>query len=124
LPDRNELFVTEKVLKCFVGLHPFLYAGFRGGLGRLRLLGFQTFHPTIDESYDAEPHGPTRLIKAIDELRRLAAIPRTELEQMYETLWPRLEHNARHACVESAHWGKALLEREVRQPLLAFGASG
>lgn len=121
LPKDNQLFVTEKVFKCFIGFHPFIYAGFNRALDRLRSLGFQTFHPLIDESYDLEPYGPTRLIKAVDELRRIASLPAAQLEEFYAALRPRLEHNARHACVDAPGWGKVRLEVEIRQRLMAFG---
>jgi len=121
LPSDNPLFVTEKVYKSFVGFHPFIYVGCARALDRLRSLGFQTFHPLIDESYDLEPHGPRRLVKAIAELRRLASLPEAELAAIYAALWPRLMHNARHACVDAPVWAKAKLDREILQPLLAFG---
>lgn len=123
LPKDNLLFITEKVFKSFVGFHPFIYIGCSRALDRLRSLGFQTFHPFIDESYDLVPHGPTRLVKAMDELRRLASLPEAELQKMYDELWPRLLHNARHACVDASTWGKAKLDVEIRQHLLAFGSA-
>jgi hypothetical protein len=121
LPKDNQLFVTEKPVKCFVGFHPFIYIGFNRALDRLRSLGFQTFHPFINESYDLEHDGPTRLMRAVDELRRLASLPKADLQEIYASLWPRLLHNARHACVDASAWGKAKLELDIRQRLLAFG---
>ncbi|MBC7803469.1 MAG: hypothetical protein H7Y16_06280 [Candidatus Parcubacteria bacterium] len=120
LPKDKVLFVTEKVYKSFVGFHPFIYIGSGRALEHLRTLGFQTFHPFIDESYDLEPHGPTRLVRAVDALQRFASLPEAGRQEIYDALWPRVLHNALHACVDAPAWVKAKLELEIRQPLVAY----
>jgi len=115
LSNDNSLFVTEKVYKCFVGFHPFIYLGSAGALHHLRSLGFQTFEPFVDESYDLEPDCYKRLIKAIDELRRLASLSNADLDRFYEAVWPRVQHNAWHACVDAPVWVKSRLDTDIRQ---------
>lgn len=51
--DDYSAFLTEKLLKPVFGAHPFVLAcGAAGALAAFRSLGFVTFEPHIDESYD------------------------------------------------------------------------
>ena len=54
-------FVTEKTVKPIAAGMPFVIASCEKFLYRLRKMGFKTFHPYIDESYDEEPDLNTRI---------------------------------------------------------------
>lgn len=82
----NRYFVTEKTAKCLVGGKPFLLFGGCGVLGYLRSLGFRTFAPVIDESYDLEPSVNRRLELVKAEIRRIAGLSDTNRKTMMTEL--------------------------------------
>jgi len=91
--DADTLFLTPIAYKSFMNLSPFVYFGNAGALREMRRLGFQTFAPLIDESYDLiENHGQ-RMAAGIAELDRLLALSKPELADLHAALWPRLVHN-------------------------------
>jgi len=59
-------FVTEKTLKPIRAGIPFVVVSCQYFLKRLHKMGFKTFSPWIDESYDAEPDDLKRIIKCCD----------------------------------------------------------
>jgi len=94
--NNEVLFISEKIWKPIQNRHPFLVVGTPGTLAYIRLLGFQTFNPLIDERYDSlagNEHRMQALFDCIDTLgnlddnQRLALLRRTE---------PILLHNERH----------------------------
>jgi hypothetical protein len=48
-------FLSEKVFKPIAACQPFIIFGNRGSLENLRKLGYRTFEPLIDETYDQLP---------------------------------------------------------------------
>ena len=92
------IYVTEKPLKPMLNLRPFVMAGSAGSLATLRSLGFRSFQPTIDESYDTILDREPRIRFALREVERLAA------PSLATTAWPShlasaVVHNQRHlAC--------------------------
>lgn len=92
---------TEKVLKPFANLMPFVLVGTPGALAELRRLGFMTFDGIIDERYDAIESPAERLSASLDEAMRLARMSTTELRDLYAALWPRLVHNLMHLLTMS-----------------------
>jgi len=87
---------TEKVCKPLVNFQPFLFVGFPGALKLLRDLGFKTFSPFIDESYDDEPDEVTRIHKIYSEITRLCSMPKEELHVWYWKMEDILVHNHDH----------------------------
>lgn len=96
MQNDEALFVTEKAFKCFMNFHPFVYFGNPGALAEMRRLGFQTFAPFIDESYDETPTSSLRIQMAMNEVRRLMSMSRGELDDLYDALRDRMAHNYRH----------------------------
>lgn len=96
--DPDTMFITEKVLKSIFRLHPFLYVGNAGALCELRKLGFRTFAPLIDETYDEIGDHPARLAAVVRELRRLCDLSDDDMHALYVELWPILQHNYRVMC--------------------------
>lgn len=84
---------TEKVLKCFLHLHPFIVIGLPGTLDLLHELGFITFSKIIDESYDKEQDDEKRLKMCLKEIKKLNSLNYNELRNVYEELKPILDHN-------------------------------
>jgi hypothetical protein len=75
--------LTEKVFKPLVNFQPFLFVAYPGALQLLRNLGFKTFHPFIDESYDLEQDEVTRINMIYQEIKKLCAMSNEELHAWY-----------------------------------------
>jgi hypothetical protein len=63
---------SEKIYKPIVVKHPFIIVSTPNFLKELRNLGFKTFAPYIDESYDTEHNDEKRLDMIVDEVYRLS----------------------------------------------------
>lgn len=87
---------TEKVSKPLVHFNPFFFVGFQGALALLRELGFKTFSPHIDESYDDEPNQTKRLDMIYAEIKRLLAMSPEEIHNWYWNMEDILIHNHNH----------------------------
>ena len=59
--ETNFFFITEKTIKPIRAGIPFVIVGCRHYLKKLKQLGFKTFSPYIDESYDNEPDTNRRI---------------------------------------------------------------
>ena len=68
-------FATEKVVKPIRAGMPFVVVSSHKFLYRLRRMGFQTFHPYIDESYDLETNWKKRTKMAIDSMYKFLSYP-------------------------------------------------
>ena len=64
-----------------------------GHLKTFRKLGFKTFSPVIDESYDQEPDRTKRYHMVLDSMYKLSM---REPKEVYEQLEPVLEYNINH----------------------------
>jgi hypothetical protein len=94
--DGGCTYFTEKTIRPLIGAKPFILVGCPGSLRHLRTLGFQTFAPHIDETYDDidDPH--ERLEVIFREIDRLNAMSLADLHDMTRRLWPVLRHNAEY----------------------------
>ena len=90
LPTGDQFFVTEKTGKALAAGRVFLLQGGPGYLRELRNLGFRTFAPLVDESYDTILDITERNAAIVAELKRLSTVNLTEL---YQKLMPVLQHN-------------------------------
>lgn len=84
------VFISEKTFKPIACKHPFIVLGNRGSLKQLREMGYKTFHPYIDESYD-ELSTFDRFEAIIQEIKRIDAIP--DKFKWIESIKDILEHN-------------------------------
>lgn len=82
---------TEKTLRCLKTGKPFILLGTPGQLQQLRRMGFKTFDPVIDESYDQIDDLDDRFDAICNEIKRLSAIDKSTLIQQ---LYPIAEFNA------------------------------
>ncbi len=67
---------TEKIIKPIRAGMPFVVVGSRKFLYRLKKMGFKTFYPFIDESYDEEPNNKKRIMMAVDAMMRFVENPK------------------------------------------------
>lgn len=86
----DQFFITEKIGKAFAAGRIFLLQGGRGYLRQLRTLGFKTFAPYIDESYDEIGDISARNAAIVAELKRLST---ENLALLYQAVLPILKHN-------------------------------
>ena len=87
------IFLTEKIFKPIVGLHPFIVLGNKHTLRKLREYGYKTFSNYWDESYDNEPTIAGRFNKVFKLIEELNAKPLEELKEMYFDMEKILKHN-------------------------------
>ena len=76
----NSRFLTEKTFKPIIQGHPFLLISVPNSLKVLKILGYKTFHPFIDESYDAELDDELRMLKIIAEVEKLCNLSKNDLK--------------------------------------------
>ena len=73
-------FLSEKTFKAIAMRHPFILVSVPNSLEILKLMGYKTFSPLIDESYDQEIDDAKRMIKILNEIERLCNLSEKELE--------------------------------------------
>lgn len=89
----EQCFISEKTFKPIMAYHPFIVFGNKNSMLRLRELGYKTFHPYIDESYD-ELETWERLDAIIKAIEKVKQIPVDEKLKWFEGMREILEHNA------------------------------
>jgi hypothetical protein len=108
LDDNRLFFPTEKTGKALMSGKPFIVLGSKHFLKNLRSIGFKTFHPIIDESYD--------LIDSVELRTRAAYCSFIELQKqdpitVRQKLQDVLDHNEK--CMRD----KAFLSQRARNLL-------
>lgn len=93
----NDIFPTEKLLNPITVLQPFIIVSMYGYLEYIKNLGFKTFEPFIDESYDYEKNDAKRLQIICLEIKRLSKLSLEEIHNWYISIIPILEYNRNHA---------------------------
>tara|TARA_A100001011_G_scaffold232487_2_gene240463 strand:- start:119 stop:1099 length:981 start_codon:yes stop_codon:yes gene_type:complete len=71
----NFFYVTEKTVKAIATGMPFVMIGCQHFMRLMRHIGFKTFHPYIDESYDREPDLARRIEMAVDSFASFVRNP-------------------------------------------------
>ena len=84
---------------------PFIMLGGANYLKQLRRLGFKTFAPVIDESYDEITDFETRILKAFDSFKTLA---KQDPGEITKKLLPVLQHN------QEIMYNKSILTQSAR----------
>ena len=85
----------EKFWKPLGQFHPFIWIGPPNSLDSLRRLGFKSFSPWIDESYDKEKDCEKRMLMIVDEIKRLCNMSKQEIHKWYYSMDEVLLHNWR-----------------------------
>lgn len=98
------MFISEKVFKPILHKKPFLLLSSVNSLKYLRELGFKTFHPIIDETYDTESNNVLRIVKLLQEVKRLCNKSPDELAYDFLKLQDVLEHNHRYFVSKNWHF--------------------
>ena len=83
----------EKTWKAIVTSKPFLVYSDYGYLKDLKNLGFKTFSPLINESYDNEINPKIRAEMIIKEIKKINALSETDYKNLLENCKHITEHN-------------------------------
>ena len=84
---------TEKEVKPILAKHPFIIWNRPGALQHLKTMGFLTFEPWFDESYDKEINDLLRLEKIVKLVEQLCGYSFTQWETILQQMEPVLDHN-------------------------------
>ena len=86
-------FLSEKTFKPIGQRHPFIIVSVPNMLPLLRGIGYKTFSPFINETYDTETDSSTRMLLLIEEIERLSNLTPDELTEFLDGVRPICEHN-------------------------------
>lgn len=87
------LFLSEKVFKPILRCHPFILVSRPHSLRKLKEIGYKTFSPYIDESYDEEVNDYERLKMIVNEIERLSNLSEPQLVEFLTAVKEIVEHN-------------------------------
>ena len=102
--SEDAIFITEKTYKAMLFKHPFIIAGFTNSLKIVKELGFKTFHPYIDESYDSIEDDDQRLEAIVKEVERLCAFTDADWIEWQTNVKDIVEHNF-NVIMNRQHYG-------------------
>jgi hypothetical protein len=85
-------FISEKSFKPILIRHPFIIFGNKHSLQKLKDMGYKTFHPMINESYDNHSTWE-RLELIVNEINRIKSMSPTERLHWFESMTDILNHN-------------------------------
>lgn len=86
-------FLSEKTFKPIAMCHPFIILSVPGMLEKLKEIGYRTFSPWIDESYDKELDDNIRMLMVAKEVKRLCELSPEELTRFLIETRKIVEHN-------------------------------
>jgi hypothetical protein len=93
LSEDLSVFVTEKTYKCLAVKHPFVVFGRPNFIKGLHKLGFKTFSPYFNESYDDIIDDDERFDVVFNEVERLINLSDDEWLDILRNIEPILHHN-------------------------------
>lgn len=81
LHDEKSCFLSEKIFKPIIFKHPFILVSTPRTLEFFKKIGYKTFSPFIDESYDTIADDGDRMWAIVKEIERLCNLSDNDLEQ-------------------------------------------
>ena len=90
------IYMSEKIFKPISNLVPFIIVSTPFFLKKLREIGYKTFHPWINESYDEEVDNDKRFFMILDEIKRLCSMSKEEIHKWYYEMEDILLYNQEH----------------------------
>jgi hypothetical protein len=97
-------FFSEKIFKVMAIGHPFILSTVANSLPLLRDLGYKTFHPFIDETYDTVQDDSLRMTAIVDEIERLCSLDKIQTLEFIANVRPILEHNYNVLVSKKSKW--------------------
>lgn len=89
----DSCFLSEKVFKAILFKHPFILVATPNTLKYLKAIGYKTFSPVIDESYDSIEDNGQRMVAIVKEINRLCKLSGPALESYQKYCREIVEHN-------------------------------
>ena len=89
----DSLFFTEKTMKVLAGGQPFILSSAAGSLEVLKAMGYKTFAPIIDETYDTLENPSERMLAMLQEVKRIASMSNKEARALAEQTTDICLHN-------------------------------
>lgn len=86
-------FATEKTYKAINCKKPFIAVSTPYFLDGIKKMGFKTFSPYIDESYDNITNNGERMQAIVEEVKKICTLPQDEYENLINNLKPIVEYN-------------------------------
>lgn len=99
----DSIFFTEKTWKPIRAKHPFIILSTPYCLEALREMGYKTFHPYINESYDRIDDEQDRLMAVMDEVERLANMSDNETREWLAGVQEICDHNYKHLLTRNSY---------------------
>lgn len=93
LKHDSSIVFTEKVYRPMLYRQPFILVTVPYALQGLRSLGFKTYSPFINESYDTETDDGNRLLMIVGEIKRLCSLSPAEINDFTRNTSEIAEHN-------------------------------
>lgn len=91
--EERSVFFSEKIFKPIICKHPFILVSRPHSLKYLKKIGYKTFHPYINESYDDIEKDSDRLIAIVNEVERLSKQTPEEWITWLKNVEDIIEHN-------------------------------
>jgi len=91
------IYFSEKTWKPILNLQPFINVNYQGALKHLQDMGFETFHPFINENYDKILDPKRRIAFIYNEIKRINSLPKEEIHEWYYSIQDKLLYNQNHA---------------------------
>lgn len=92
-PEDYGRFLSEKTFKPVIMRHPFIIVSVPYFLDKFKELGYKSFSPWIDESYDTETDDAKRMMMIVREIERLSNLSEDELKEFLSAIREICEHN-------------------------------
>jgi hypothetical protein len=86
-------FPTEKTYKAIGCGRPFIVASTPEFLKEFRQMGYKTFHPYIDETYDTIVNDQDRMTAIINEIERISKLPTDKFNKLIAECEKIAQHN-------------------------------
>lgn len=86
--DNDGVFFSEKIFKPIMMCHPFILVSRPNSLYYLKKIGYKTFSPFIDESYDNIENNGDRLLAIVKEVERINNFTRDEKVNWLKNVLP------------------------------------
>ena len=99
----GSLFISEKTYKCLSLKHPFILLARPQTIAELRKIGYKTFSPMIDESYDSIEDDTERFNAIWAEITRLSQQTPEEWIQWQSKIKEIVDYNHTHFYENSNH---------------------
>lgn len=111
----GKLYITEKSIRPMIWKKPFIIIGQKNTLKGLQNIGYKTFHPFIDESYDKIKDNSKRFAKAMIEVEKLCNKSLDELHEFNDSIKEILEYNYGHINNRIKSIEKYLMELSINE---------